>query len=129
CLLHRPLREELAEQDHIRLDRPLAAFATGDALVVEKLLELSAWIRGRAATARSRLDRPVHLDHPTRSGLGVEAVDVLRYHSFEHAPGLELREHVVGAVWLLVVEHAEARAVIAPEALRVAAKDVDVSNL
>ncbi len=58
----------------------------------------------------------------------VQAVDVLRDDRVQHAAALELGERVVGAVGPLVAQGLEALAVEAPEALGLAAEDVDVGD-
>ena len=80
--------------------------------------DLGDRIPGAAVQADRMRDRAVHLDQLGRSRPRVQAVDVLRDHRVEQSRPLELRERLVGAIRLLVLERLEALAVEAPELAR-----------
>ena len=123
------LREELAEQDDVGLQRRAAVaqrHAVG--LLAEPAARLLQRVGPPALQARGGADRAVDLD---RIGprAGVQAVDVLRDHARDQPAPLELDDGAVGAVGLLAVEDREALPVEGPEARRVAPPHVDVRDL
>src|SRR5207248_3220914 len=62
-LLHRALREELAEQDDVRLDWPATSAAARHSFCVEEAVDGLEGVRRPAVQAGAGLDRAVHLDH------------------------------------------------------------------
>ena len=115
-LLHRTARQELAEQDHVGLHLARAAGAGRDAVGVEQRLDLLQRVAGGAARAARGGDRAVHLDHPLRTRLAMQAIDVLGDHRVQQPAPLELGQRLVGGVRLLVGERLEAGPVEVPEA-------------
>ncbi len=93
---HRVGRQELAEKHHIGLHRTGAIRAARGAVLAEQAVHVLEGEPRPAPLAAGGTDRAVHLDHPLRSGLVMQLVDVLGDHRIEQAAALELRERPGG---------------------------------
>jgi hypothetical protein len=121
----RALREQLAEEDDVRLEDGAALRTLRRRRLLEQREDARELVPRPAPRARRGADRAVHLDHLAAAGARVEQVDVLR-HDRPHEPRpLEPRQREMRVVRLGLGQHREARRVEAPHLLGIAAERVD----